>query len=209
MLTLLSTTNSIFLSSSVTVTPAFGSKLSPTFKVWFLTPSITGALLPFTVKFIDSSVFLPRLSVALYVITYVVSCSVSKLSSLSDETLTFTVFPLTSTALTLSIKLNAWPAFIVTFSSFCPFLVIVGPTVDALTFNCTFKVFDSPPKSSFAVIYKSYIPSSVPLNDVIFLSLASLTSKVILSLSASSISKPFSFKASSVNWIVSPSVISM
>ena len=87
MLTLLSTTNSIFSSSSVTVTPAIGSKLSPTFKVWFLTPSITGALLPFTVKFIDFSVFLPRLSVALYVITYVVSCSVSKLSSLSDETL--------------------------------------------------------------------------------------------------------------------------
>ena len=48
--TLLSTTNCISSSSSVTWTPALGSKLSPTFNVWFLTPEITGALLAITFK---------------------------------------------------------------------------------------------------------------------------------------------------------------
>lgn len=33
--------------------------------------------------------------------------------------------------------------------------------------TCTFKVSDFPPKLSVVVIYKSYIPSSVPLNSFI------------------------------------------
>ena len=152
---MLSTTNSISSSSSSTVTFFFGSKLSPTVKVWSVTPFITGALFAFTLNVIVLTVVLLRLSIAVYVIVYWVSSSGSKLSSSFDVTLTSTEFPLISTALTPAIKSKASPAFMLTSLSSFPSLVMVGPWTTALTLTCTFKVSDLPPKLSVAVIYKS------------------------------------------------------
>ena len=116
---------------------------------------------------------------------YVVVTSGSKLRSLSDLTVISTEFPIASTALTPSIKLNTSPAFIVTSVSSSPFFVIVGAFSISLTLTCKFKVSDSAPKLSLAVTYKSYIPAVVEVNSCITLSSTFLTSKVISSASLS------------------------
>ena len=146
-LTLLSTFNSIFSSSSITVTPSLGSKLSPTIKLWSLTPKITGALFAFTVRVIVFSALFSYLSIAVYVNLYSVVVSGSKSSSLSTERLTLSSFFLPSSALTSSIGLKISPAFKVISSNSLPPLVIIGSVVifSSITPTCIINSSDISP----------------------------------------------------------------